>query len=508
MEKVYKNTWLKYVLPLFMVSFMVSCSDSPSSYESDIVVSESDLSAQQKSSNTNTADGGAGVLIGYTEADCPDYGVYEYTLWAGKTNDAGTVEITNDGSNIYVNYKTNETADLGEVHVYVWDKLDDIPDKRPAPGKAPYTAEDINADSYTVTIPMESINCGDELYISTHAALVTDANDDGSGDNSNAGETAYAGGSNNPDGFDNAKGAWWGFVTYTVDCFYDISGTVYEDADNNGDLEDGETGFGEITVTLLDADGNEVATTTTNDDGSYLFEHVAGGSDYKVVSGTPDGDYDAKENKDGYTITNLDDCITKVDFGFVPLYDLSVVLNITGDNSCLDNTVITINGEKVSSLVNQLPGYEYTIVATAYDAEDGELAKEEVSGSLNGDTVLELTLSGWTCPGDDDGTGDDGAGDLPNAISNVVFTLGDGTTIKIDSYGGEIKDSSHPAQYIDYFESVTSQDVTGYVIKAGQGFYDQDGELTTDSDFNNVDYTVDQSYVDSDLNNKNATWYY
>ena len=74
-----------------------------------------------------TSDAGGGTFVGYNETDCPDYGITEYTLWAGKTNDAGTVTVTNDDDNLYVTYNTNGTADLGEVHVYVWDDLADIP---------------------------------------------------------------------------------------------------------------------------------------------------------------------------------------------------------------------------------------------------------------------------------------------------------------------------------------------------------------------------------------------
>lgn len=353
-----------------------------------------------------------------------DYGIYEYTLWAGKHNDAGTVTITNDDDNIYVTYNTNETADLGEVHVYIWDDLSQIPSKRPSPGHADYVAENINADSYTVVMPAD-ISCGSTFYISTHAALVgndTDGDEAGSGDNS--GETAYAGGADAPDCFDGQKGAWWGYATYTVECFYNISGTVYEDGDNSGDMEAGEDTFGGITVTLYDADGNVVATTTTNADGSYLFEHVPGGADYTVVSGDPSGDYAANENAGGYSISDLSSDVTDVDFGFVPLYDIALSVSVDGD--CAADLVVTFNGEVLMAgtdgsyfVENQLPGVEYTLIATA-TSEAGSVS-ESWTGMLTADLSLSWALT-VECNGgnneyDDCDTNQDGIVDAAEAAA-------------------------------------------------------------------------------------------
>jgi len=367
-----------------------------------------------------------GEFAGYNETDNPDYGVYEYTLWAGKHNDAGTVTITNDDDNIYVTYNTNETADLGEVHVYLWDDLENIPSKRPAPGHADYVVENINADSYTVVMPAD-IACGSTFYISTHAALVgnnTDGDEAGSGDNS--GETAYSGGADAPDCFDGQKGAWWGYATYTVECFYNISGTVYEDGDNSGDMEAGEDTFSGITVTLYDALGNVVATTTTNADGSYLFEHVPGGADYTVVSGEPSGEYLANENDGGYSISDLSSDVTDVDFGFVPLYDiiLNVGVDVAGD--CAADLVVTFNGVALLAeadgsyfVENQLPGATYTLTATATSEAGSD--SQTWTGMLTADLSLSWSLA-VECNGgnneyDDCDTNQDGVVDAAEAAA-------------------------------------------------------------------------------------------
>lgn len=282
-------------------------------------------------SETAYSDAGTGMFVGFSDGEsyvmddaCVDYGVYEFTLYAGKTNDAGTVTITNDESYLYVTYDTNGSADLGEAHVYVWTDESQIPDKRPAPGQAPYAAENINADSYTFMIPLSDLGlsdlCGTQLFISTHAALIGDGtdgddNDDGSGD-SNDGETAYAGGSNTTDGFSGDKGAWWGYVTYSLECFYDISGTVYDDSNNSSNLDSGEAGFEGISVSLFDENGNLISSVLTDADGLYLFEHIAGSADYLVtVIEGPEG-YSATENANGFSVINLGECLNDIDFGF------------------------------------------------------------------------------------------------------------------------------------------------------------------------------------------------
>jgi len=256
------------------------------------------------------SDGGSGEFVGYTEADNPDYGVLEYTLWAGKHNDAGSVSITNDDDMLYININTNETADLEEAHVYIWYDMSDIPGKRPAPGQAPFKAENIHADEYTFEIPME-LFCGDELFISVHTALEGDAI--GSAEADNSGETAYAG-ANSP--FPDGKGSWWGYVNYTVLCFYDISGTVYDDVNNNFDL-DSELGFEGHIVQLIDvASGSVLAEAVTVADGSFLFEHVPAGGNYSIVVLDGPLGYDATENANGFDIVGLGESFIDIDFGF------------------------------------------------------------------------------------------------------------------------------------------------------------------------------------------------
>jgi protocatechuate 3,4-dioxygenase beta subunit len=67
-----------------------------------------------------------------------------------------------------------------------------------------------------------------------------------------------------------------------------ITGTVWFDADGDSARDDGELPIGGITVTLLDADGAVVATTTTAADGTYRFDGLDAGA-YTVVFDEPAG---------------------------------------------------------------------------------------------------------------------------------------------------------------------------------------------------------------------------
>nr|WP_240549187.1 DUF5801 repeats-in-toxin domain-containing protein [Halomonas antri] len=65
---------------------------------------------------------------------------------------------------------------------------------------------------------------------------------------------------------------------------------------------------------------------------------------------------------------------------------------------------------------------------------------------------------------------------LPNGISHVKYVLSDGTTLKLDGYGGDIKDPSDPTKYIADIEAKTGLAVVSYYIKAGTGVYSSSGE--------------------------------
>ena len=67
-----------------------------------------------------------------------------------------------------------------------------------------------------------------------------------------------------------------------------VCGNVFLDCDGSGDLTGGDTGLGNIVVTLKDSSGQVVATTTTDANGAYCFYGVNAGT-YTVVVTPPAG---------------------------------------------------------------------------------------------------------------------------------------------------------------------------------------------------------------------------
>ncbi len=250
-----KNLRVLYFLlcSVLLVTFSNCSEDSLSNNNIETSVSDDALAKKggkghsSANSNSNSNNAGTGTKLDQvTEDENNSYSAYTHSLWAGQDSYAGEVIVTNNDDELSITYNTDASADLKEVHIYIWTDESTIPNKRPAPGRAPFTAENLNADIYSISIS-ENMVCGRKFYISTHAALIQngteeDSEDDGgdndNGDdddngeddpdfkviatNSNAGETAYAGGS----GFSSQKGAWWGYFEYVVECSDDDGGVV------------------------------------------------------------------------------------------------------------------------------------------------------------------------------------------------------------------------------------------------------------------------------------------
>ncbi|NJN76599.1 MAG: hypothetical protein HC796_10975 [Synechococcaceae cyanobacterium RL_1_2] len=64
---------------------------------------------------------------------------------------------------------------------------------------------------------------------------------------------------------------------------------------------------------------------------------------------------------------------------------------------------------------------------------------------------------------------------LRYGISHVIYRLDDGSTFKVDQYTGDIKNSADPTKYIAAIEDRTGKSVASYTIKAGQYYFDRQG---------------------------------
>lgn len=74
-----------------------------------------------------------------------------------------------------------------------------------------------------------------------------------------------------------------------------LSGNVYADSNNDGIRQSGESGIGNVTLKLYDANGVLVATTTTNSYGQYTFNNLYPGT-YKIIETQPAGYVDGIES--------------------------------------------------------------------------------------------------------------------------------------------------------------------------------------------------------------------
>ncbi len=68
-----------------------------------------------------------------------------------------------------------------------------------------------------------------------------------------------------------------------------ISGTTFHDADHDGFFDPGEAGVGGVVLSLVDADGVVMATTSSTDDGAYSFSALPGEYTVVVDTGWPKG---------------------------------------------------------------------------------------------------------------------------------------------------------------------------------------------------------------------------
>jgi uncharacterized repeat protein (TIGR01451 family) len=94
-----------------------------------------------------------------------------------------------------------------------------------------------------------------------------------------------------------------------------VSGTVFQDNNNDGIQDAGEAGIAGVTVTLTGTDvyGNVVSLTTVTDaNGSYLFDGLVAGT-YSIVQTQPEGFVDGIDNS-GFTVGN--DSISNINLGF------------------------------------------------------------------------------------------------------------------------------------------------------------------------------------------------
>ena len=218
-----------------------------------------------------------------------------------------------------------------------------------------------------------------------------------------------------------------------------INGTIYRDGDRDGKKGDTEGRYSGVTVQLLDASGNVVATTTTDKDGKYSFEHLPDGTysvkvvkDGVLADADQTGDPDNKLDNASQPITLDENNPTKgdVDFGYVPNN------TITGTVYRDDNRDKMINGDEpgLERVSVQLLDEHGDVVQTLDTAADGTYAFQHLpDGTYTVKVVRSSAIKDYDQTEDPDATVDD---------TSAVYTMGPGHSLQENVNFGYVPDYS------------------------------------------------------------------
>ena len=218
-----------------------------------------------------------------------------------------------------------------------------------------------------------------------------------------------------------------------------INGTIYRDGDRDGRKGDTEGRYSGVTVQLLDKDGKVIATTTTDKDGKYSFEHLPDGTysvtvvkDGALADTDQTGDPDNKLDNASEPITLDEDNPTKgdVDFGYVPNN------TITGTVYRDDNRDKTINGDEpgLERVSVQLLDEDGNVLQTLDTAADGTYAFQHLpDGTYTVKVVRSSAIKDYDQTEDPDATVDD---------TSAVYTMGPGNSLQENVNFGYVPDYS------------------------------------------------------------------
>ena len=218
-----------------------------------------------------------------------------------------------------------------------------------------------------------------------------------------------------------------------------INGTIYRDGDRDGRKGDTEGRYSGVTVQLLDASGNVVATTTTDKDGKYSFEHLPDGTysvkvvkDGVLADADQTGDPDNKLDNASQPITLDENNPTKgdVDFGYVPNN------TITGTVYRDDNRDKMINGDEpgLERVSVQLLDEDGKVLQTLDTDEDGNYAFQHLpDGKYTVKVVRSSSIKDYDQTEDPDATVDD---------TSAVYTMGPENSLQEKVNFGYVPDYS------------------------------------------------------------------
>ena len=265
-----------------------------------------------------------------------------------------------------------------------------------------------------------------------------------------------------------------------------INGTIYRDGDRDGRKGDTEGRYSGVTVQLLDASGNVVATTTTDKDGKYSFEHLPDGTysvkvvkDGVLADADQTGDPDNKLDNASQPITLDENNPTKgdVDFGYVPNN------TITGTVYRDDNRDKMINGDEpgLERVSVQLLDEDGKVLQTLDTDADGNYAFQHLpDGKYTVKVVRSSSIKDYDQTEDPDATVDD---------TSAVYDMGPGHSLQENVNFGYVPDYSIAGRvYRDSDKSGSYTDGEETFGGVTVDLLDKDGNVvattTTDKDGN------------------------
>ena len=263
-----------------------------------------------------------------------------------------------------------------------------------------------------------------------------------------------------------------------------INGTIYRDGDRDGKKGDTEGRYSGVTVQLLDKDGKVIATTTTDKDGKYSFEHLPDGTysvkvvkDGALTDTDQTGDPDNKLDNASEPITLDEKNPTKgdVDFGYVPNN------TIKGTVYRDDNRDKTINGDEpgLERVSVQLLDEDGKVLQTLDTDADGNYAFQHLpDGKYTVKVVRSSSIKDYDQTEDPDATVDD---------TSAVYTMGPENSLQEKVNFGYVPDYSIAGRvYRDSDKSGSYTDGEETFSGVTVDLLDKDGNVvgttTTDAD--------------------------
>ena len=265
-----------------------------------------------------------------------------------------------------------------------------------------------------------------------------------------------------------------------------INGTIYRDGDRDGKKGDTEGRYSGVTVQLLDKDGKVIATTTTDKDGKYSFEHLPDGTysvkvvkDGALTDTDQTGDPDNKLDNASEPITLDEKNPTKgdVDFGYVPNN------TIKGTVYRDDNRDKTIDGDEpgLERVSVQLLDEDGKVLQTLDTDADGNYAFQHLpDGKYTVKVVRSSSIKDYDQTEDPDATVDD---------TSAVYTMGPENSLQEKVNFGYVPDYSIAGRvYRDSDKSGSYTDGEETFSGVTVDLLDKDGNVvattTTDKDGN------------------------